>query len=64
MWIARDFDGLWLFRNKPILDCFGGQKFWKDNDDDERYIMKMPSILFPEITFENSPQEVEITKKK
>lgn len=54
LWIARDEDGeLHLFCSKPIksglywIAGFGNELCINDN-------------LFPEVTFENSPQEVEI----
>ena len=57
-WIARDNDSsLYLYDQRPVLntlingvwDCakFGN---WYDIDNN----------LFPEVTFENSPQQVEI----
>lgn len=54
-WITRDKDGsLYLWRNKPI----------RQNNEDRfmygGYIGELTQDLYPEITFENSPQEVEI----
>ncbi len=54
MWIARDlFGGLYLYPNKPIkrveYNCWDGEDWYKINRD-----------LFPEVTFENSPMEVEL----
>ena len=54
MWIARDLNGgLFLFPEKPRLiryhHYWWGENWYKINQD-----------LFPEVTFENSPQEVEI----
>lgn len=58
-WVARDggedSDFLGLYSTKPILNKFNE---W-DNSDYERPI-GLPSDMFPEVTFENSPQEVEI----
>jgi hypothetical protein len=58
LWIARDKEGyLTLFENKPYYNDIGG--FWDD-------VFEMPiadylkSTLLPEVTFENSPQEIEI----
>ena len=56
MWIARDKCGiLYIHREEPIL--IG--TVWDSNDwwgvDSENY---------PEVTFENSPQEVELVIKK
>ncbi len=55
MWIARDLfgGGLYLYSNKPIkmveYNCWDGEDWYKINRD-----------LFPEVTFENSPMEVEL----
>lgn len=47
LWIARDStDGLYLHFTKPK-----GDDYW---------FISIDSFLFPEVTFENSPQEVEI----
>lgn len=55
LWIARDKDGgLWLFENKP---SYTGS-YWKDFF--ETSIGEFDYRLFPEVTFENSPREVEI----
>ena len=56
MWIARDNYGLWLFVNKPTKTIINGDKYFIKRDN-IRY--SIDSNLFPEITFENSPQEVE-----
>lgn len=56
LWIARDEDGdLYLYLNKPIkrnrhFTC----GFIRNN------YMELNSDEFPEVTFENSPQEVEL----
>lgn len=61
LWIARQRDNsLYLFTHKPTLFCgrwcMNGvnqyyTKFWEN---------RVKSDLFPEVTFENSPQEVEL----
>lgn len=56
LWIARDKDDiLRLFETKPFLninnDC--------DWDSDDDYFV-IDENQFPEVTFENSPQQVEI----
>ncbi len=56
MYIARDDYGLWLFVNKPVKTIFNGDKYFIKRDN-IRY--SIDSNLFPEVTFENSPQEVE-----
>ena len=54
-WIARDLDGdLWLY-NRELEKKFGGFVPTDDNCD----IMAIDNDLFPEVTFENSPQMVE-----
>lgn len=59
MWIARDSDGYsQLYAEKPIKK--------------ERYFESVPGtrtftiscLLFPEVTFENSPVEIELKIKK
>lgn len=54
LWIARErWGGLGLFVSKPIMirNC------WCTEEDDE---FELNSKDFPEVTFENSPQEVEL----
>ena len=65
LWIARDFDGgLYTFTNKPWLQTV--DKIWLDFPvyidwkDDCSYYEQLDCNLYPEITFENSPQRVEI----
>lgn len=55
-WIARNTDDtLVLFQSKPIL---GTDFIWEEllNED----CMYIEEYLFPEVTFENSPQQVEV----
>ena len=59
MWIARDKDGgLYLYSNTPRInhyrDTFKAQY---------GSFFSIDSHLLPEVTFENSPQEVEIKLK-
>jgi hypothetical protein len=57
MWIARDLNGgLFLFSEKPRL--IRDHHYWCGNN-----WYKINRNLFPEVTFENSPQEVEIVLK-
>lgn len=54
LWIARNSSGaLFLFPEKPILmngyNCWDGNEWYRINRG-----------FFPEVTFENSPQEVEL----
>lgn len=56
LWIARNTDDtLVLFQSKPIL---GPDFIWKEllNED----CMYIEEYLFPEVTWENSPQQVEL----
>ena len=53
LWIARDKNnGLYLYLDKPTCD---DDYFYSLHDE-----MLIPHQLFPEVTFENSPQQVEI----
>ena len=57
MWIARDYNGsLALYEKEPklIIEQFwtGGCSIW------------LPPSEYPEVTFENSPMEVELVLKK
>lgn len=57
MWIARDKDGkVTLYDSKPCLD--EDIEKWQGNQFGYR-CWSMPSFICPEITFENSPREVE-----
>ena len=62
LWIARNEDGsLWMFDDKPIKI----ENFWVVNHESEKYTKPKPpkplyDWYFQEITFENSPQQVEI----
>lgn len=57
LWIARDSYGLWLFDNKTKNVIINGDK-WCKPVIGNRYTLD--DKLFPEITFENSPQMIEI----
>lgn len=57
LYIGRDSYGLWLFNEKPTKYIYNGDKCFNTSPY-ERY--KIDSQLFPEVTFENSPQQVEI----
>lgn len=60
LWIARDKDGmLYLYENKPKIAYSNANYF----DDDNGVCYNLPIGLFPEVTFENSPQEVEVELK-
>ncbi len=54
-WVARDKDNtLAIFQSKPILN---NKQEWDEilNED----FMLIPEYLFPEVTFESSPREIE-----
>jgi hypothetical protein len=58
-YIARDKDGtLFFFKEYPIKK---ENIFYPTTDTDGKftYFRSMPMNFFPEVTFENSPQEVE-----
>lgn len=57
LWIARDSYGLWFFVDKPTKVIFNGDKYFVKQGN-VRY--SIDSKLFPEITFENSPKQVEL----
>lgn len=59
-WIARDDYGLWLFVNKPVKTIINRDKYFVKKDN-IRY--SIDSNLFPEITWKNSPQEIEFKLK-
>ena len=57
LWIARDYGrygDLCIFTSKPYQDADG---IWTNLNQD--YIC-IDNKLFPEVTFENSPQQVEV----
>ena len=60
LWIARDLDGtLWFFKEYPIKV---EKLFYPTTDITGRltYYHSIPTDMFPEVTFENSPQKVKI----
>ena len=57
LWIARDRGGaLGLYRNRPIKN--GG--FFNEYDEEGDKRIWLGRSKFPEVTFENSPMEVEL----
>ena len=57
LWIARDKDGdLYLYINKPELT----EPFYDDWDSIKGCFAQLNKNEFPEVTFENSPQQIEI----
>lgn len=63
LWIARDEDGdLFLYNQKPSILKTGVDP-WDCFQAPNKEFLSIPNELFPEITFENSPQEVELKLK-
>lgn len=61
MWIARDKnDHLVLFQFMPQYSDFA-EMWYEEHLEDGFYIYPQ---MFPEVTFENSPREVELVLKK
>ena len=58
VWIAREECGhVYLHKGKPFKE----DGMWFNRND---VYMKLPTKDFPEVTFENSPVEVELVIKK
>ena len=56
LWIERDKDGtLYLYEEKPKLAHSNASYFVANSG-----CYELPIDLFPEVTFENSPKEVEL----
>lgn len=63
MWIARNQDGsLWLHEEKPSLVYDDELRGWYYECGS--FLDFYDESLFPEVTFENSPVEVELVIKK
>ena len=59
LWIAREKSGtLFLYRSMPIKDTY----IFKAISPYDYWLL--PRELFPEVTFENSPQKVELVITK
>lgn len=57
LWIARENDNsLYLFSKKPIFE----KGCWVEHSDYGYCFTELPCDIFPDITFENSPQQVEL----
>ena len=60
LWIARDLDGsLWFYTAKPIKNTIRFDRAILDNGEISE-VYAFDEDCFPEVTFENSPQQVEI----
>lgn len=65
LWIARDEDGqLWLFDQRPILRHKNEKDYfkysWFDLSENGLWNCRLNDGAFLEVTFENSPQRVEL----
>ena len=61
LWIARDKDSsLYLYDQRPVLNNTLMNGVWESTNIDIWYDYDIDNALFPEVTFENSPQQVEI----
>ena len=59
-WIARDEDGdLFLYNQKPSILKTGIDP-WDCFQTPNKEFLVISNELFPEVTFENSPQKVEL----
>lgn len=58
LWIARDRNGeLWIYDHKPIKK---DEIFQSNFELEECRAAEIPEWILPEVTFENSPQQVEL----
>lgn len=57
LWIARDDNGLFLFKEKPIEVYLNGIGYCYELGDE---ICQLKDDIFPEVTYKNSPRQVEI----
>jgi hypothetical protein len=62
LWIARDkySQELWLYKYKPVKR---ENNYYPDLSEEYQTVydcLQMESTMFPDVTFDNSPQEVEI----
>ena len=64
-WIARDSDGsLWMYDDEPILSEYGWWGVRRKNNSETKPAIPLHNWHFPEVTYENSPQHVEIKLSK
>jgi len=57
IWIARDDNGsLYLYKNKPVKVHGTGE--FIDEKDEESFLKHIPSDLYPEVKYENSPKKL------
>ena len=56
-WITRDKNGaLWMYEKAPLYQCKIGEFYCKIGELNS----ELDKRFFPEITFENSPMEIEL----
>ena len=70
VWIVRNYNKnkngrrkkgeLYLYAKKPILDYDNNTFNWRTSDGSSDGRMKINSSWFKDITFENSPQRIEL----
>lgn len=57
LWVARNKQGtLEMYKNKPSLAKLTNEPVWINGD----FVAFLFKDLFPEVTFENSPRQVEL----
>ena len=64
VWIARDYDGLVAFEEKPVkyygINPFDEEDFtWHGAEYSSRYV-ELDENLFPEVTIANSPVQMDL----
>lgn len=61
LWIARDkgTNELWCYTDKPVLDIDRGM-YHSDFSLEHTMSYEFFSEWFPEVTFENSPRQIEL----
>lgn len=57
LWIARDkHGGLYVYESKPVRRDY----YWIYPQEEIHVMVELPCGWFPSVTWENSPQEVEL----
>lgn len=65
MWVARDRSGeIWLYSRRPIKTKFCFIADYGEYLNGKSVVSTLNRSLFPELTFENSPKEVELKFKE
>lgn len=64
-WVARDKDGsLWMYDDEPVLRSENSFGVKPKHNSETKPAKRLQDWYFPEVTFENSPQLVEIKSVK